>query len=177
MTLSHEYPTGDPRVGRLQDRAEIGDVQLRYATGTDSHDWELFRSCFADEIEVDFRDGFGQPAVRVSADEWVKETAPRMESFTATQHMITNLVITFADDDQATCVAYVRASHHLPNSTGDSDQIVYGYYTNRFRRTSSGWRIVRVELTTLWMTGNFGIFGSALGSGEPSRRIGSPSTA
>jgi len=66
------------------------------------------------------------------------------------------------DDDHATCVAYVRASHHNPNSTGDSDQTVYGYYTNRFERTSSGWRIARVKLTALWMTGNFGIFQTAL---------------
>ena len=32
--------------GKLQlplDRAEISDVQLRYATGLDSRDWALFR--------------------------------------------------------------------------------------------------------------------------------------
>ncbi|WP_252446257.1 nuclear transport factor 2 family protein [Pseudonocardia humida] len=152
---------------RLHDRAEISDVQLRYATGTDSRDWELFRSCFTEEVEVDFSDGFGQPVVRVHADDWVTATAPRMESFRATQHMITNLVITFVDDDRATCVAYVRASHHLPNSTGDSDQTVHGYYTNRFERTAHGWRIAAVKLTALWMTGNFGIFQAALAPPHP----------
>lgn len=167
MTLSHELPVADTWLRRLQDRAEISDVQLRYATGTDSHDWELFRSCFTDEVEVDFSHGFGQPVVRLSADDWVNVTAPRMETFKATQHMITNLVITFDGDDQATCVAYVRASHHLPNSTGDSDQIVYGYYTNRFERTSNGWRIAKVKLTALWMTGNFGIFQTALAPETP----------
>ncbi|WP_205622980.1 nuclear transport factor 2 family protein [Sciscionella marina] len=156
----------DISVRRLQDRAEISDVQLGYARGTDSHDWELFRSCFTDEVEVDFSEGFGQPVVRLSADDWVTETAPRMESFEATQHMITNLVITFDSDDRATCVAYVRASHHLPNNTGDSDQIVYGYYTNRFERTSNGWRIAKIKLTALWMTGNFGIFQTALAPGS-----------
>ncbi|MTD52939.1 nuclear transport factor 2 family protein [Amycolatopsis pithecellobii] len=164
MTQSHELLADDVRLRRLLDRAEIGDVQLRYARGTDSHDWELFRSCFTDEVEIDFSDGFGQPVVRLGVDDWVKGTAPRMESFTATQHMITNLLITFDGDDRATCVAYVRASHHLPNSTGDSDQTVYGYYTNRFERTASGWRIAGVKLTPLWMTGNFGIFRTALTS-------------
>lgn len=157
MTLSQTLPIDETRLRRLLDRADISDVQLRYATGTDSHDWELFRSCFTDEVEVDFSDGFGQPVVRIEADDWVKGTAPRMESFKATQH-----VITFDGDDHATCVAYVRASHHNPTSTGDSDQTVYGYYTNRFERTSSGWRIARVKLTALWMTGNFGIFQTAL---------------
>jgi 3-phenylpropionate/cinnamic acid dioxygenase small subunit len=163
MTLSHETSADTQnRLRRLLDRAEISDVQLRYATGTDSHDWALFRSCFTDEVEVDFSEGFGRPVVRLSADDWVAGTAPRMESFAATQHMITNQVITFDDDDHATCVAYVRAGHHLPNGTGDSDQTVHGYYTNRFERTAQGWRIAGLKLTALWMTGNFGIFQTAL---------------
>lgn len=163
MTTSHEVPLDHAGLRRLLDRAEISEVQIRYATGTDSHDWDLFRSCFTDEVEVDFSAGFGQPAARVPADVWVAGTAPRMESFTATQHMITNQVITFDDDDHATGVAYVRASHHLPNSTGDSDSIVHGYYTNRFERTPQGWRMSAVKLTPLWMTGNFGIFQNAIG--------------
>ncbi|MFC9088303.1 nuclear transport factor 2 family protein [Nocardiopsis dassonvillei] len=162
MTQSHHKRPHDAELRRLLDRAEIGEVQTRYATGTDSRDWELFRSCFTDEVEVDFGEGFGQPAMRMTADAWVAGTAPRMESFKATQHMITNHVITFDGDDHATCVAYVRASHHLPNSLGDSDQTVYGYYTNRFARTLNGWRIAGVKLTPLWMTGNFGVFQSAL---------------
>ncbi|WP_433273961.1 nuclear transport factor 2 family protein [Actinosynnema sp. CS-041913] len=166
MTTSHETRGGDARVLWLLDRAEIGDVQIRYAASTDSRDWELFRSCFTDEVEVDFSDGFGQPVTRLAADDWVRGTAPRMESFQATQHMITNLRISFDGENRATCVAYVRASHHLPNSTGDSDQTVYGYYTNHFERTPHGWRIARLKLTTLWMTGNFGIFQTALTSGN-----------
>lgn len=162
VTTSYELPIDGARLRRLLDRADITDVQLRYATGTDARDWVLFRSCFTDEVEVDFSDGFGQPVVRVAADDWVAGTAPRMESFTTTQHMITNPTITFADDDHATCVAYVRASPHRPNSTGDSDQTVYGYYTNRFERTPSGWRIAGIKLTAKWMTGNFGIFRTAL---------------
>lgn len=157
-------PDAETRLRQLLDRADISAVQLRYATGTDAHDWQLFRSCFTDEVEVDFSDGFGQPVVRIPADDWVSATAPRMESFKATQHMITNHVITFDDDDHATCVAYVRASHHSPNSTGDSDQTVYGYYTNAFERTPNGWKIAKVKLTALWMTGNFGIFQAALTS-------------
>jgi 3-phenylpropionate/cinnamic acid dioxygenase small subunit len=152
-------PVDENRLRQLLDRAEISDVQLRYATGTDTRNWELFRTCFTDDLEVDFSSGFGLPVVRLKADEWVENTAPRMSALKATQHMITNHVITFDDDDHATCVAYVRARHHNPNSTGDSDQTVYGFYTNRFERTSSGWRIAKVKLTVSWMTGNFGLFG------------------
>jgi SnoaL-like domain len=57
----------------LVDRAEISDVQLRYATGVDMRDWKLFRSCFADEIEVDFTSVFGGSGPRkVSGDQWAE---------------------------------------------------------------------------------------------------------
>ncbi len=148
----------DPYLRQLLDRTEIGDVQLRYATGTDTRNWELFRTCFTDELEVDFSSGFGLPGVRLRADDWVRRTAPRMNALQATQHVITNHVITFEDDNHATCVAYVQARHHNPNSTGDSDHTVYGYYTNQFERTSDGWRIAKLKLTVSWMTGNFGLF-------------------
>ena len=150
-------------VRRLLDRAEITDVQYRYALGTDSHDWELFRSCFTDEVETDFSEVVGLPPTRSNADEWVRNLGPTMESFTATHHAMSNVLITFSDDDHATCVAYVQARHHKPNSTGDSDQTVYGYYTNRYERTSAGWKIAKLKLSVRWMTGNFGIFAGVAG--------------
>ena len=61
----------------LLDRAEISDVQLRYATGVDMRDWKLFRSCFADEIDVDFSSVFaggGGPRT-VSGDQWTRQRA------------------------------------------------------------------------------------------------------
>ena len=151
-------PVDETRLRHLSDRAEISDVQLRYATGVDTRNWELLRTCFTDDLEADFTSGFGLPVVRLKADEWIENMAPVMGALKATQHMITNHMITFDDDDHATCVAYVRARHHLPNHTGDSDQTVFGYYTNRFERTSTGWRIAKLKLTSVWMTGNFGIF-------------------
>src|ERR1700687_1442462 len=56
----------DSKLQLLLDRAEISDVQLRYATGLDSRDWPLFRSCFTDEIETDFTSVFGGEPRKVS---------------------------------------------------------------------------------------------------------------
>lgn len=103
--MERSISEGRPRSGRPRRRSSAvrlpAALSFRYATGTDSRDRALFRSCFAEEVEVDFSDGFGQPAVRVDADNWVKATATRMESSTATQHMISKLVITSDDDDRA----------------------------------------------------------------------------
>src|SRR5260370_21583642 len=124
----------DAKLQLLVDRAEISDVQLRYATGLDSRDWPQFRSCFADEIETDFTSVFGDEPRKVSADRWTEAARRSLSGLAATQHMITNHVITIAGDD-ATCIAYVQARHYLPNHTGDSTQTMFGYYTNRFART------------------------------------------
>lgn len=145
------------RLQLLLDRAEISDVQLRYATGLDSRDWKLFRSCFTDEIETDFTSVFGGAARKVSADRWTDAARRSLSGLAATQHMITNHVITVAGDE-ATCIAYVQARHFLPNDSGDSMQTMFGYYTNRFVRTSAGWKIRACKLTLWWQTGNRHIF-------------------
>lgn len=150
----------DAKLQLLLDRAEISDVQLRYATGLDSRDWPLFRSCFTDEIETDFTSVFGGEPRRVSADRWTEAARRSLSGLKATQHMITNHVIEVAGDD-ATCIAYVQARHFLPNDAGDSTQTMFGYYTNRFTRTSAGWKIRACKLTVTWQTGNPQIFALA----------------
>ena len=149
--------TNDTSVQYLLDRAAISDVQLRYATGVDMRDWPLYRSCFTDEIETDFTSAMGGQARRMKADHWIELVRRVISGLAATQHMITNHVITI-DGDQATCVAYVQARHHLPNETGASDQVMFGYYTNGFVRTPDGWKIRACKLTVTWNTGNWHVF-------------------
>ena len=150
----------DARLKLLIDRAEISDVQLRYATGLDFRDWTTFRSCFADEIEVDFTSLFGGTPRTVSADRWTESARKTVSGLQATQHMITNHVIT-VDGDRALCVAYVQAQHYLPNDKGDSTQTMGGFYTNHFIRTPAGWKIRACKLTLTWTTGNWHIFNLA----------------
>jgi len=163
----------DTKLQLLLDRAEISDVQLRYATGLDSRDWPLFRSCFTDQIETDFTSVFGGEPRKVSADRWTEAARRSLSGLKATQHMITNHAITVAGDD-ATCIAYVQARHYLPNDTGDYTQTMFGYYTNRFVRTPAGWRIRACKLTLTWQTGNWGIFALAsarLKAAEASKKV------
>ena len=37
------------------DKEQIAEVLIRYATGIDSKDWPLLRSCWTDEIDVDYQ--------------------------------------------------------------------------------------------------------------------------
>ena len=37
-------------------RADVADVLVRYATGIDRRDWELFRTCFTEDCDADYGD-------------------------------------------------------------------------------------------------------------------------
>ncbi len=144
----------------LLDKQEISEVQLRYATGLDSRNWALFQTCFTDEVDTDFTSVVGGKAQRVSSARWADTARRTLSGLAATQHIITNHVIT-VDGDKALCVAYVQAQHYLPNDLGDSTQTMGGYYTNQFVRTQHGWRIASCKLTLTWNKGNWGIFALA----------------
>lgn len=137
----------------LLDRQAIGDTVIRYATGIDMRDWEAYRSCFTDEVEIDFTSfGGGEPRV-MRADDWVAGVRAGLSGFAATQHISANHVIDVAGDE-ATCVSYMQAQHFLPNDRGDATLTLGGYYT----RTPDGWRIRRCRLTVTWTTGNRHVF-------------------
>src|SRR5262249_41691831 len=98
-------------IDRVHDRQAIVDVVVQYATGIDTRDWELYRSCFTDPCEIDFSSWSGRPAAVMPADQWVDMVRARNGGFESTQHMSTNYVVRFESDDQATCVSYVQAQH------------------------------------------------------------------
>lgn len=142
-------------------RAEISDVVIRYATGIDRRDWALFRSCFADEVELDFTSWSGGEVRTSNAEEWVAGVTAGLSGFDATQHISSNHVHQLAGDE-ASCVSYMIANHH---AVEDGERLMHsigGYYTNRLRRGPDGWRIHACRLDVTWEMGDRGkLFGIA----------------
>lgn len=57
--------------GKLQfllDRMDISDTVIRYATGIDMRDWEAYRCCFTEDVEIDFSSFPGGSPERLSAE-------------------------------------------------------------------------------------------------------------
>ncbi len=151
----------DPQLKEFLDRQAISEVVIRYATAVDSLDWRLWRSCFTDEVEIDFTSWSDGEVRTIPADLWVAGGVALFPGFQASQHVSTNHVITL-DGDEATCVSYMQAQHYLPNNKGDNWLEIGGYYTNSLIRCDDGWRIRRCQLTVMWTRGNRHIFELAM---------------
>lgn len=125
-------------------RAEATDVLVRYATGIDSRDWALFRTCFTEDCDVDY----GEIGHWLSCDEITTWMAETHEPFGPTMHRITN--ITFAgDQDAVTSRSYVQAVLVMPDRS--SSIHAYGSYDDVVLRSGGGLRIAR-RLFTLAIT-------------------------
>jgi hypothetical protein len=160
---------------RLHERQAIVDVVIRYATGVDMRDWELYRTCFTDECEFDFSSWNGRPATSMPAEDWVDAVRATNGNFESTQHLSTNHVVRFHSDDEATCVSYMQAQHWYSaerlaslGHPGDGARwcTLGGFYTNTLVRTGDGWRIRRCELTVTWVTGDRSVFDIARSVGR-----------
>lgn len=132
-----------------EDFVAITTTLYRYATGVDTKNWELYRSIFEDEIDIDMS-AFNQlPGRRLPADTWVEQVAETMHRLDSTQHLMANPIVE-VDGDDAICNMYVHAEHIL----GDRWWTLGGYYTDRLRRHGSEWRIEAVTLTIQWRRGD-----------------------
>ena len=124
----------------LADRQALQEVMLRYAAGVDERDFEMYRSCFADEVEVI---GFDADVIR-GADAWVAFVRTALEQYGATQHMLGPQLASI-DGDTADTRNDVQALHALKDSEGELFTL-WATYRTRLEKQDGEWKIVRHEL-------------------------------
>ncbi len=127
------------------DRQDISDVLVRYATAIDRRDWRLFRTVFTDDCELDYGE--------IGAWKGIDAVAEFMEQVHAmaghTMHRLTNQAVT-VDGDKATARTYVDALIMAgDNQTGVN---ALGFYDDEIVRTADGWRIARRRFTQVRVT-------------------------
>jgi hypothetical protein len=122
----------------MNDLEQINDVLLRYATGIDRRDWDLFRTCFTEGSKLDYGD-LGQWDNREAVTRFMirSHSGPSM-------HRLNNFAISI-DGDAARARTYVDALVYGPGSFGGAHSI--GYYDDELTRTPEGWRIARRRYT------------------------------
>jgi 3-phenylpropionate/cinnamic acid dioxygenase small subunit len=122
--------------GERSDHDLISDVLIRYATGIDTRDWALFRTCFTDDVQADYGPGVGSWTDVDGITEYMTEMHQDMLD---TKHMLSNFVITI-DGDTASASTYVHAVLVVTNDPPTWFEPV-GRYEDRLVRTPDGWRI------------------------------------
>ena len=123
-----------------EDRQDISDVLLRYATGIDRRDWRLFRTAFTDDCELDYGEIGTWRGIDAVTD--FMETSHAMAG--PTMHRLTNQVIT-VDGDSAQARTYVDGL--IMFGEKDSGVNAVGFYDDEVVRTDVGWRIARRRFT------------------------------
>ena len=127
--------------------AEVGEVLVRYATGIDRRDWDLFRTCFTADVEADYGDiGVWHGVEEIT--EWMRATH---EPCGHTMHRITNVAVTPVDDDHASSRCYVQALVLLADN--QNGVRATGCYDDDLVRTDDGWRIAERHFTSVLLEG------------------------
>ena len=152
-----------------QTRCEIIDVYTAYGEGIDTKNWPLVRSCFADEIYIDYGEtgaATGGAGNMRSAEAWMAALQSVINGFDITRHTISNF--RFRDTDEGVeCRAYLTSDHVIfgdpDNNYAAEDQVasVVGEYTNVYRRLDGDWKIVKSKLDTHYSKGNLALFAEA----------------
>lgn len=122
------------------DRIALQDVMLKYAAGVDERDFALYRSCFADDVEVV---GFSEQPVK-GGDNWLTFVKEALQQYGATQHMLGPQLAT-VDGDTAHARTDVQALHYLKDRK-DTTLTLWATYKSDLRRIAGEWKITRHEL-------------------------------
>ncbi len=120
----------------VQDRADIIDTLLNYATGIDSRDWEAFRSIWTDDLDADY----GGAGRLHGADEMTAYMVQAHASMGPTWHRLSNFTVN-VEGDTATSRTYFHAVLNIDKSDPDTWLDVIGHYDDQLVRTASGWKI------------------------------------
>ncbi|MGH3167539.1 MAG: nuclear transport factor 2 family protein [Trebonia sp.] len=145
----------ESRIRRLEDRAEISELVIKYAVGVDRRDWKMFAGCFTDPAYTDFSE-LGSAAGSSPRGELVDRIASVLDGYTVTQHLSPNHLIEFddADPDRAVCSSYMYAQHVRQGPAGGEFYLLRGWYANHVVRTPGGWRIERLIQHVGWQEGS-----------------------
>lgn len=121
-------------------RQDISDVLIRYASGIDRRDWDLFRSCFTADCTADYGD--------VGTFEGVEAlTAFMIESHATmghTLHRISNVAVDI-EGDRATSRCYYDAALLDPDGLTGLNPV--GFYDDDLVLDGGIWRIEHRKVT------------------------------
>lgn len=130
-------------VQELLDRQAIADLIHAYCFHFDQNEPTQVAALFTAGATVDY----GPEAATITGGDSIAATiaAGLEHTFAATSHHVSNIQLTFEDDDTARGITYLYAWHRYVDGSPDGE--LWGRYHHRFERTAAGWKIAELVLT------------------------------
>lgn len=136
----------------LSDREQIYDLMIRYGRATDTHDAELARTLFTEDISAIYEPHSG---LLEGFDAFMKRWIEGLESI-QTMHQFTNFTFDInGDEGSYSCLLIAQHWPREMEPFGDTPMYTEGArYDCEVRRTPDGWRISHLHLRALWASGD-----------------------
>jgi len=124
----------DP-IQRLLDRLEIVDLKHAYARAADDGDPHRMVERFVPDCVASYRSGQlieGRDTLR----DWYAE---RLADVVSSSHHLSNIEVSFVDDDTVTLRAYLYSWQRFKQHPDRSDRHCFARYVDTWVRTPDGW--------------------------------------
>jgi 3-phenylpropionate/cinnamic acid dioxygenase small subunit len=130
------------RVKRLEATEQVRDLLSDYAFHLDMNETEALVALFTDDCSVIYGPGFGAEGI-----EAYRKTLDGVGSyFAATSHHVSNIKMTFENDDTAQVRSVLYAWHRYRRERPDG--VLWGQYHDVVVRHGGKWRFRKRELRT-----------------------------
>jgi ketosteroid isomerase-like protein len=129
----------------VRDELDIQRVIHDYAWACDNGDWQMLKSIFTEDAELDYSTTGGPSGSRDEVVAWLEESLTQLPWI---HHVVSNFQIDI-DGDRAN----VRAMFHCSAQFHGVDDLMVtgGYYDEEFVRMADGWKIQRLFEDNRWM--------------------------
>lgn len=126
----------DQALREILDRQAITALIYAYCERFDRNDPEGVAALFTPDAVIDYN----PDTPNISGADLARTIAIGLrDTFAASSHHVSNVMIDFEGPDTARSLCYIDAWHRY--HSGAPDGFLWGRYVNRYLRTADGWRI------------------------------------
>lgn len=132
-------------LARTADTLALQQLLATYARAVDTRDWDLYRSLFTPDAQIDYTSApFGIAGQRDEVAAWLEQS---LSVVPMSMHYVSNIEVDL-DGDSAT----VHAQFYNPMQFPGFAELSFcgGYYHHQMVRTPDGWRSRGLREENLW---------------------------
>lgn len=140
----------------LWEERKVTKVIQRFGRCLDTGDWETYRACFTEQVNMDFKRLTGRDEVRIDVA-LMSRFGDLFLSQVRRHHSYGNFDVTF-EGERAHAHVYFTARHWRATDNGQSSNTQYGWYDFWLEKRDGGWLINRIKHDYQWVDGNGALF-------------------